>query len=657
MNTAFEDLFSEYQCACETLRRAFVTSVQLDREKRALELWLLCDGYLDKMELHHACRELERLYGVDALLVHCRYDKVELTPQYAPMLAQHLGIACPACRGFLDDAVMTVHQDTVLLELTHGGGEALTRTDAARLLSDLLYEEFGRRYAVRFEGRLGLEELSQAPQAELLAIEEAKRQSVRTASAGRRACSGVLFGRKVDGPCVPMREVDLDSGSVVVCGEVFGLDSRTSKNGKTAIISFNITDLTSSLPVKMFPPADKAGELLANLKDGLYIKLRGDVQMDRYTNEPGVVARDIVRAEKPLRVDDAPQKRVELHLHTTMSQMDAVTPVEAYLKRAAQWEHPAIAITDHGVLQAYPDACNGAKKAGFSGKILYGVEAYYIRDEEDDGPGAQQSASLDDEFVIFDVETTGLSSRTDRLTEIGAVLVKDGAVLSRFHTFVDPQKPIPAEITKLTGITDEMVKGAPKEGEALRSLLDYAGSRTLVAHNAGFDMSFLRAAAARTGQRVDNPHADTLAIARCALPHLKNHKLDTLATHFQVSFRHHRADDDSQALSQIFFGLVALGKERGARRVSDLLQVFGNRRDLRMAKTFHQIILVKNQTGLKNLFKLVSKSNLEYFGNKRPKIPRSELVRHREGLILGSACEAGELFTAIVEGAPRERLL
>ena len=654
MNKAFSELFCEYPCRCEALRSAEVTGVRLERERHLLEVWLSCGSYLDKLELQNAKREIERLYGVEDLIVHCRYEGLELTPAYAPMLAQHLGLVCPACRGFLEDAVMSVQQNFVTLELLHGGGETLLRTGAAALLSALLEEEFGKRYEVRFEGRLELEQLSETAQQELLSVEQAARKAVRARSASARARGDVLFGRAVGTECTPLREIDIDNGSVTVCGEVFGLDSRVSKNGKTAIISFNVTDGTSSFPVKLFPAAEKSGELLAALKDGLYIRLRGDVQMDRYTNELGIVARDIVRAEKPVRTDDAPQKRVELHLHTTMSQMDAVTPVQAYLERAAQWGHPAIAITDHGVLQAYPDACNGAKKAGFTGKILYGMEAYYIRDEDGE---EQQSALLDEEFVIFDVETTGLSSSADRLTEIGAVLVAKGQVLDRFQTFVDPQRPIPAEITKLTGITDEMVKDAPKEGDALRALLSFAGHRTLVAHNASFDMSFLRAAAARTGQLVQNAFADTLAIARCALPQLKNHKLDTLAAHFQVSFRHHRADDDSRALAQIFFGLVEMGKERGARRVGDLLHVFGNRRDLRMAKTFHQIILVKNQEGLKNLFRLVSKSNLEYFGNKRPKIPRSELVRCREGLILGSACEAGELFTAVVEGAPRERLL
>ena len=654
MNKAFSELFCEYPCRCEALRSAEVTGVRLERERHLLEVWLSCGSYLDKLELQNAKREIERLYGVEDLIVHCRYEGLELTPAYAPMLAQHLGLVCPACRGFLEDAVMSVQQNFVTLELLHGGGETLLRTGAAALLSALLEEEFGKRYEVRFEGRLELEQLSETAQQELLSVEQAARKAVRARSASARARGDVLFGRAVGTECTPLREIDIDNGSVTVCGEVFGLDSRVSKNGKTAIISFHVTDGTSSFPVKLFPAAEKSGELLAALKDGLYIRLRGDVQMDRYTNELGIVARDIVRAEKPVRTDDAPQKRVELHLHTTMSQMDAVTPVQAYLERAAQWGHPAIAITDHGVLQAYPDACNGAKKAGFTGKILYGMEAYYIRDEDGE---EQQSALLDEEFVIFDVETTGLSSSADRLTEIGAVLVAKGQVLDRFQTFVDPQRPIPAEITKLTGITDEMVKDAPKEGDALRALLSFAGHRTLVAHNASFDMSFLRAAAARTGQLVQNAFADTLAIARCALPQLKNHKLDTLAAHFQVSFRHHRADDDSRALAQIFFGLVEMGKERGARRVGDLLHVFGNRRDLRMAKTFHQIILVKNQEGLKNLFRLVSKSNLEYFGNKRPKIPRSELVRCREGLILGSACEAGELFTAVVEGAPRERLL
>ncbi|MBQ6000504.1 MAG: PolC-type DNA polymerase III [Clostridia bacterium] len=658
MNENFTSLFSEYSCTSEGLRQAKVVKILMDRDRRGIELWLKLDRYLDKEELNRICLEVQKLYGLDRLQLHCRYEGIELTADYAPMLAQYLGQVCPGCRGFLDDAAMTVEEDRVTLALTHGGGEALARAEGRRILSELLLEEFGKHYAVEFTGVLELQELTEglsiAPPIKAEPKAEPRRIAVKQGIA-RRSAGELLCGKRFDGAPVPMRSVDLDSGSVTVEGEVFGLESRASKNGKTVIVSFNLTDLTSSLPVKMFLQIEKAEQLLSKLKDGSYIRLRGEMQLDRYTNELAVMARDILQVEKKVRKDNAPKKRVELHLHTTMSQMDAVTPVEAYLKRAAEWGHPALAITDHGVLQAYPDACNGAKKAGFEGKILYGIEAYFISENNSDSSPRQDSFA--DPFVIFDLETTGLSPRTDRMTEIGAVLVREGEVLDRFHTFVNPERPIPYEITKLTGITDEMVRNAPSEQEALSEFLSFVKGYTLVAHNASFDVSFLRAAAGRCGMAVDNPSVDTLAIARCALPQLKNHRLDTLAAHFQVSLRHHRADNDAEALSQIFFGLTELGKAQGASTVQELFEVFGNRRDLRLARTYHLIILAKNMVGLKNLFRLVSKSNLEYFGNKRPKIPKSELLRHREGLILGSACEAGELFTAIVNGAPREELL
>ncbi|MBQ2698201.1 MAG: PHP domain-containing protein, partial [Clostridia bacterium] len=470
MNTALGELFSDHETLRDEHREARVNRINFDRDRRSIEVWMFSDVLLDKDHLRRLSDELKSLYSLNDLTIHCRYNNLPLTPDYAPMLAQHIAQVCPACRGFLEDAEMVVEDNRVRFLLQHGGGESLARSNASRLLSQLIEEEFGTRYEVCFEGELELRDFSQDLQTVRTAIAEEARKAAPAPEVRKQQVSDQLYGRRFDLPTTPMREVDLDSGTVAVSGEVFGLETRISKNKQTVIVSFNLTDLTSSLPVKLFPKADQSRDLLAALKDGMYIKVRGDMQMDRYTNELSLMARDIVKADRPVRLDKAPKKRVELHLHTTMSQMDAVTPVQDYLKRAAQWEHPAIAITDHGVLQAYPDACNGAKKAGFTGKILYGIESYFIND----GDASAETPLLDEEMVIFDVETTGLSARNDRLTEIGAVLIKDGAILDRFQTFVNPGMPIPGEIVKLTGITDEMVADAPSEAEAVAAFLRFA---------------------------------------------------------------------------------------------------------------------------------------------------------------------------------------
>ncbi|MGI6265455.1 MAG: PolC-type DNA polymerase III, partial [Acutalibacteraceae bacterium] len=355
------------------------------------------------------------------------------------------------------------------------------------------------------------------------------------------------------------------------------------------------------------------------------------------------------------RADNAPEKRVELHLHTKMSQMDAVSTAEALITRAAEFGHKAVAITDHGVVQAFPEAMNTAKKLAKSGKeikILYGVEAYYVNDSVGAVEG-KASGSFEGEFIVFDIETTGLSVRNDRITEIGAVRMVNGEIVEEFDTFVDPEMPIPPRITELTGITDAMVAGAPKEKEGLEKFYAFCGDcRVLVAHNAGFDTGFIRAAAARQGMEYPFSAVDTVPICRALYPRLKNHKLDTVAEHLKLDpFNHHRACDDARVLGQIFARLIAdMGDQRSITCVEQINTALSGV-DSRSARAYHQIILVKNLTGLKNLYKLITWSHTKNF-YKRPRITKTKLLEHREGLILGSACEQGELFRAIVEGKP-----
>ncbi|NLT57485.1 MAG: PolC-type DNA polymerase III [Clostridiales bacterium] len=663
MNTPFFELFDAYRPsepgALEQLR---LGPVKLDRARRHMEVTLLSGAPLDRAEMEAHARQLEALYALERLTFRFRYEGVALCEEHLPYLSDCLDLLCQSCRGFLRDAGFALEGDRLTLALAHGGGEALERAGAADKLAALLREEFGLRLAVRFVGRTGLDDFSQQVSPQVAEIEAQGRALAQQAGAAAargarkaRGTGGLLYGRRIAGKTTPICEVTLESGRVTVCGEVFNLEVRQAKDGQMAIVSFCLTDQSSSVACKLFPQADRAAPLLRELREGLYVRLRGDVRFDSYGNQPVVMAADIQAEDRPVRMDEAEEKRVELHLHTTMSQMDAVTPVERYIERAARWGHEAIAITDHGVIQAFPDAAAAAGKLGYKGKLLYGMEGYLIHEE----PGEQGigACPLDGDFVVFDVETTGLSAHRGRLTEIGAVRISAGQARQRFQTFVNPGMPIPEEITRLTGITDEMVRDAPGEAQAVQAFLDFAGEDILVAHNAAFDMGFVGAAATRAGLPFLNPSIDTVGLARRCLPDLRSHKLNVLAEHFGVSFRHHRADDDSMALAEIFLRMLEMARAQGACRVADLETVFGDRRDLRAARTCHITLLVKNQVGLKNLYKLVSKSSLEYFGNKRPKLPRRELMKHREGLILGSACQAGELFSALVDGAPREQLL
>ena len=381
----------------------------------------------------------------------------------------------------------------------------------------------------------------------------------------------------------------------------------------------------------------------------------GNVEYDEFLKEVVLNAFSIGTAEKIKVVDKAETKRVELHMHTNMSQMDALTPAGTLVQRAYDWGHKAVAITDHGVAQAFPDAMKQAEtikyKLGGDIKVIYGIEAYFMDDLVESVSG-EQDEPLDGTFVCFDIETTGLSALRDRITEIGAVKVVNGEITDTFSTFADPGMPIPAKITQLTGITDEMVRGAPSQKEAVSAFLAFAGDSILVAHNAPFDTSFIRKACENMHVAYPYTSIDTVAIARAILPDIKNVKLDTVANYLRLgSFNHHRATDDATILAKIFVSLCnRLGDDFGIFNVSEInTKIAGG--DFKKLPTFHQIILAKNQIGLKNLYKLISKSHLETF-YKKPRIAKSDLVRHREGLIIGSACCEGQLYKSILGGKP-----
>ena len=454
-----------------------------------------------------------------------------------------------------------------------------------------------------------------------------------------------------------LADVDMQSGKVVVWGDIFFADSRETRDGESVIISIMITDLTGSNTLKIIAKKKDAENVLA-LKPGMTLLVQGEASFDKYDHDVTIRPRDICKVKRIHRTDDEPEKRFELHMHTNMSQMDGVTPGGDLVKRAYEWGHRGIAVTDHGVVQGFPDvanAVNALKDKNF--KAVYGVEAYYVDDTVSAVHGTPD-VPFDSEIIAFDLETTGLSAAIDRITEIGAVRIVNGELKDEFCTFVNPEKHIPERVRELTGIDDSMVADAPSEEEALREFYKFCGnSKFLVAHNAGFDTSFLKAANKRLGWEFTYEYADTVAMARSMYPNLKNHKLDTVGSYLKLApFNHHRACDDARELALILVRMIEELREK--HNIDNFNEINGLLRgaDPRKLPMYHQIILAKTQRGLKNLYELVSKSNVEYY-KKRPRVPKSLLIKYREGLIVGSACEAGELYTAVREGKPHDELV
>ncbi|OUQ80618.1 PolC-type DNA polymerase III [Flavonifractor sp. An100] len=491
------------------------------------------------------------------------------------------------------------------------------------------------------------------------AIRRAAMKSVSRPAApkGEKKPAGkAIFGKPISKAATPIGELELDMGTVVVEGDVFAIDNRELKKRGAWVVAFDLTDYTGSIRINKFFPGDEGKPLVDGIKKGMHLKVQGRLNMDRFYGDMVLEPVAVMAAEKKMKEDKAPEKRVELHLHTTMSSMDALTavgpklgPDKNVVKRAEAWGHPAIAITDHGVAQSFPDAWHSAKKI----KLLYGVEAYFINDVDDRVVvHGDTNASFSDEIVCFDIETTGLNKKYEVIIEIGAVVLKNGEITDRFNTFVSPGRILSPEIIGLTGITDEMLVGAPSQEEALRAFLDFAGDRPLAAHNAEFDMGFIAAGCRKYGIPFENPSVDSLILAQNLLPDLGKYKLDIVAEHLHLpAFNHHRASDDAATVAYMLPPFFRMMEELGLHHLGEINGYMPRLRKGGKAKRQpkHLIVLAKNQTGLRNLYKLISLAHLEHF-KRVPTMPKSLINENREGLIIGSACEAGELFRAVVDG-------
>ena len=469
----------------------------------------------------------------------------------------------------------------------------------------------------------------------------------------------VIYGRDFDDEPIAIEKIVGEMGEVTIRCQVMTLETREIRNEKTIVI-MSVTDFTDSIVLKIFTRNDQLPELLdGGLKKGAFLKIKGVTTIDKFDSELTIAS--IVGIKKisdftTMRMDTSPEKRVELNCHTKMSDMDGVSEVKDIIKRAMKWGHKAIAITDHGDVQAFPDA-NHAISPDDDFKIIYGVEAYLVDDLKDIIVNSKNQ-SLDDTYVVFDLETTGFSPEKNKIIEIGAVKVVGGVITDRFSTFVNPEVPIPFNIEELTSIKDDMVLDAPKIEEILPEFMEFCKDAIMVAHNAEFDMSFINKNCERQGLPCDFTIIDTVALARILLPNLNRFKLDTVAKALGVSLdNHHRAVDDAGCTAEIFVKFIQMLKDRGMVTLNDVNQMGATSPEAIMKMpTYHAIILATNDIGRINLYKLVSMSHLTYY-HSRPRIPKSEFVKNREGLLLGSACEAGELYRAILNGRPEEDII
>ena len=469
------------------------------------------------------------------------------------------------------------------------------------------------------------------------------------AAAGKGG-SDLLYGKEIKGKVIPIAELNLKMGMAVVEGRVFGMECYETRRPGQWCLNFDMTDEHGSVSVRKYMDEKEARVLGGAVSDGMWLRVQGKLTLTFDGKDVQLQPVSIQRIQHQGRQDTAPEKRVELHLHTQMSTMDALTDVGKVVKQAAAWGHPAIAITDHGTVQAFPKARDAGKGKI---KILYGVEGYFVNNLDDRiAVHGSQEQDFADEIVCFDIETTGLKVEREAITEIGAVVLKNGEITERFQTFVNPNRRLTPEIIGLTGITDAMLADAPQLKEALTSFLQFVNGRPLAAHNAEFDISFIRAGCRRVGLDFDPTYVDSLILAQNLLPELGKYKLDIVAEHLDLpAFNHHRASDDAAMVGYMLIPFFQ--KMENELGIHSLQQINGEMLKLRPRGSKsrfpkHIIILAKNKLGLKHLYQLISASNLKYF-KRVPTIPKTELAAHREGLIIGSACEAGELFRAVAD--------
>ena len=649
----------------ETFAREFagviVERVEANRTKKIITVLLRSAKPLSAHLRARLALSLEPVFIGYSIKTQSLFAYENITPEAVLELADELKESGVPVNGFLQGAEVSI-ANTQIAVCVHNGVNLLAQIEFTKLLEEQLYNRTGTKTQISLSCAAQIDEaameekiLQKAPVKRFEAKDNAKPVKVEgldLEDAPAKLVSGKSFTPK---NMVNLRDIVDQQGKIIVWGDVFFTEI---KGNYRKIYSIAITDYTGSINIKIRPQENENCEKWENITPGETLIVQGTCVYDQYEKDYVLNPYDVLKVVRRKRMDDAPQKRLELHLHTKLSSMDGFADIKEAVKTAHRMGHRGIAITDHGVAQAFPEAMlitDEIHKKDPDFKLIYGCEAYFVDDMVPvvygDGKGA-----LAQSFVVFDLETTGLNPHTEAITEIGAVVVENGEIGESYNSFVDPGKPIPSKITQITGITDEMVAGAPGQELAVKAFLQWAAGRTLIAHNAhGFDIRFIKAVAEKYALPFKNAYIDTLPLAQTLYLGLHNYKLDSIGKYLEIPpFNHHRACDDARALAQIFVKMLEDMQQKDIRQLEQINTGLGSSRAL-AKNNYHLVILVQNQIGMKNLYKIISAAHMDYFF-KRPRVPRSLLNAHREGLLLGSACEAGELYKAVVAGKSFEEL-
>ena len=679
-----KELFSDYIADIpNSIGRGELLKINCREESRTLEVF----ASYEQVQKYEYVQDFEdamrKSLEINGFTLNCRYSPALFSEKCLPGIISVLKKRVSVINGHFTNAEYTLDGDTVTIDINGAGYATLKKANAEIEIEKLIREQYSADIKVvlrnnvvpesedDYEERMeqiiasmpapedippenyGMPPVPEAPQEPVVTVDF---KDLPILADGAE----LIKGRTINSPVTNICDIKSKMSNIAVWGDVFDYSEKVTRNEKR-IVSLSITDYTDSITVKCFQKAEEENYLSAFAKKKGTVLIKGMADFDTFDNEFVIKPNDIMKVQKAnQRTDNAREKRVELHLHTNMSALDAITPVDKLVERAFSWGHTAIAVTDHGVAQAFPDAAGAVSKIRKNGgnfKMIYGCEVYSVNDMKE-AVIVFEDRNITDEMIVFDIETTGFNSQNDRIIEIGAVRVKNLEIMDTFQTFADPERKIPEKIISLTGISDEMVKGAPSQEEALKSFVEFCGSvPVLIAHNAGFDTAFIRNACKRYGVEFDFSVIDTVVMSRSMLPNLKKFKLDIVAKELGLGeFDHHRADEDARILARIYVVLAGrLMEEHKISRISEINACVTGV-DPRSLHPYHQIILVKNAIGLKNLYKLISYGYTKYF-MRNPKVPMSELIAHRDGLIVGSACEAGEVFSAVKDGQPWETVM
>ncbi len=689
-----KEVFKEYNSTSFALNAARIQNVTLYKKSSKMVLDLLTDQFVKVADLVGFEKYLEDRFQVKEVQIIFTYengieDQFDLTAEWQDFIT-YMARKHPLTRTILKDSqIMIKEQNKIEVALGFRGKDVLLAKKVDKTIEEILKDLYGFHASVAFLENASEDKLKEYQeysknlerQAIKMAEEEAARQVEESKTAQEvppaeaSAPSGpvppeppaveenevtpLIYGRNMNikEPLVKVIDLSVDSGKICLDGEIINMDSRELKSGKL-LITFDLYDGSSTITCKVFAEAEKAGAMKGRLKGAKGVKVAGTAQYDPFAKELGVIANVIIEStgiKRAERKDNSEVKRVELHMHTQMSQMDGISATKDLIKRAMKWGMKSIAITDHGVVQAFPDAHKLLGRDNPDMKVLYGVEAYLVPDRTP-SVSFSKGQDLDTTYCVLDLETTGLSFRTEKITEIGVMKVKGGEVLEEFSCFVNPEKPIPQKVVEVTNITDDMVKDAETIDFVMPKLLDFLGDSVLVAHNADFDIGFLKYNAKELGYELNNTYLDTLRLAKDLFPDYKKYKLGIIAENLGIKVEvAHRALDDVDTTVKVFRVMLDMLRERGVKTLDDIDTTNNSKADYKKLPSYHAIILAKNYVGLKNLYKLVSYSHLDYF-YKKPRTLKSLYRKYSDGLILGSACEAGELYRAIVAGKSDEEI-